>query len=81
MVASLSFNNVFLNTIKSNTVALESRLDEIKYFTRNENLHLPFYEEKQYWIITGERKPEGVYFTIKNLRNNKEAYLIVEHGE
>lgn len=81
MVASFSFNNVFLNTIKSNTTALDSRLEEIKYLTENENLALPFYEEKQYWIITGEKKPEVVYFKISNLRNNRNFDLIIENGE
>lgn len=81
MVASFSFNNVFLNTIKSNTTTLYSRLDEIKYLTENENIALPFYEEKQYWIITGEKKQEGVYFKISNLRNNRNFDLIVENGD
>lgn len=81
MVASLSFNNVFLNTIRSNSVALNSRLDEIKYLAENENLALPFYEEEQYWIITGEKKQKGVYFEISNLRNNRNFELIVEHEE
>ena len=81
MVASLSFNNVFLNTIKSNTATLDSRLDEIKYLTENENLHFPFYEEKQYWVISGEKKQERAYFKISNLRNNRNSVLIIEKVE
>lgn len=78
MVASLSFNNVFMNSLKSDNVLLENRMREIDYFSGNKKILFPFYEEKEYWIITGEKRPGEIYFEIENLRNSKKSVLIIK---
>ncbi len=80
MIASFSFNNVFLNTIKSDDEQLNSRIREIKYLTRYERIKFPFYEERGYWIISAEQKPGAVYFEVQNLRNKKEMDFIIEQS-
>lgn len=75
MVASLSFNNVFMNSVKSDAVLLENRLLEIEYLTNHHKLIFPFYEEQEYWIITGEKMQGEVNFEIENLRNKKKSIL------
>jgi hypothetical protein len=80
MIASFSFNNVFLNTIKSDDEQLTNRIQEIKYFTRYESIKFPFYEEREYWIISAEQKPDAVYFEVQNLRNKKEMDFIIKQS-
>lgn len=80
MIASFSFNNVFLNTIKSDDEQLTNRIQEIKYFTRYESIKFPFYEEREYWIISAEQKSGAVYFEVQNLRNKKEMDFIIKQS-
>lgn len=72
MIASFSFNNVFLNTIKSDDALLRNRIQEITYFTKNRKISFPFYEEKEYWIFSGIKNGEVVSFEIQNIRNAKD---------
>lgn len=71
MIASFSFNNVFLNSIKSNDTLLKNRVHEITYFLKYDKVSFPFYEDAEYWIISGERKGSTAYFEIRNKRNTK----------
>lgn len=81
MIASMSFNNVFMNTVRSDGNLLENRILEIKYLAMNERLFFPFYEEKEYWIITAEEETGQVHFEVRNLRNNKEVGFKIEKVE
>jgi len=78
MITSFSFNNVFLNTIKSDDEQLTNRIREIKYLTRYERIKFPLYEEGEYWVISAEQKPGAVYFAVQNLRNKKKKNFIIE---
>jgi len=71
MIASFSFNNVFLNSIRSDDTSLKNRIHEITYFIKHDKLKFPFYEDAEYWIISGERKGSESYFEIRNKRNTK----------
>lgn len=71
MIASFSFNNVFLNSIRSDDTLLKNRIHEITYFFKHDKLNFPFYEDEEYWIISGERKGSAAYFEIQNKRNTK----------
>lgn len=77
MIASMSFNNVFLNTIKSDDTLLKNRLEEITYFIQHDKLRLPFYEEGSYWVISGEKRGEKVVFDIENTRQAKSYQLTI----
>lgn len=71
MIASFSFNNIFLNTIKSNDEQLVNRISEIEYLAIHGKLAFPYHEEGPYWEIEVEKK-EGYYFLkVKNTRNKK----------
>lgn len=80
MITSFSFNNVFLNTIKSDDEQLTNRIGEIKYLTRYERIKFPFFEEREYWVISAEQKSDAVYFEVQNLRNKKEKDFIIEQS-
>lgn len=75
MIASLSFNNVFINTIKFEKELLNNRLYELEYFTRNDKIDFPFFEEKDYWIISGKKIDNRAVFNITNTKS-KENYNI-----
>lgn len=77
IIASMSFNNVFLNTIKSDDTLLQNRLEEITYFIQHDKLGLPFYEEGPYWVISGEKRGDEVIFDIENIRQAKSYQLTI----
>jgi uncharacterized protein YpmB len=81
MIASFSFNNVFLNSIKSDDTSLKNRIQEITYFLKHDELNLPFYEDEEYWTISGERKGDKAYFKIQNKRNTKKYNLSISVEE
>ena len=75
MIASLSFNNVFLNSIKSDEQMLENRVRELKYFAGKGKLVFPFNEEQEYWNISGQ-KLEGKYvLQVFNKRQGRETQV------
>lgn len=81
IIASFSFNNVFLNTIKSNDEQLGNRISEIEYLAINNKLDFPFYEEGTYWIIIIEKKEDYYLVEVQNLRNKVNKSLrIPRHG-
>lgn len=69
MIASFSFNNIFLNTIKSNDEQLVNRISEIEYLGIHDKLDFPFYEEGAYWVILIEKKEDYYLVEVQNLRN------------
>lgn len=69
MIASFSFNNIFLNTIKSNDEQLGNRISEIEYLGIHDKLDFPFYEKGAYWIIIIEKKEDYYLVEVQNLRN------------
>lgn len=71
MIASSSFNNVFLNSVRSDDQLLLNRLEELKYLAKNEKISFPFYEEGSYWEISAEKKERRQVFQILNKRNGK----------
>lgn len=72
MIASISFNNVFSNTGKSDTHLIDNRIKEIIYLQEHNKITFPFYEEGPYWVIFGAQRDTGKHFEIQNLRNGKE---------
>lgn len=79
MIASLSFNNVFRNSVKANDDLLQNRLQEIEYLARNGKILYPFFEEGTYWTISAENTEEKK-FRVKNLRNGKNYEIELERN-
>lgn len=77
MIASLSFNNIFMNTIRADDSLLVNRQKEIIYFTRHGKLDFPFFEEKEYWLISGHKEGKRVYYEIQNKRKRNTQELII----
>ena len=55
MLASMILNNLFSNTIKNNTQAIDNHLNELQYLHQNEQLQLPYTEVFQNWNISIEK--------------------------
>lgn len=51
MLASMILNSLFSNTIKNNTRAIDTYLNEIKYLQVNNRLELPYQDDYKDWSI------------------------------
>ncbi len=79
LIASLSLNNVFRGVVKNNDAQFQNRIKELTYFTKNNKVALPFYEETEQWDIVIETQ-EGV-ITMEALHkpsNSKKKKIIDE---
>lgn len=72
MIASFSFNNIFLNSIRADDQLLQNRVEELQYLSGNGRISYPYYEEGPYWEISGEQNDKLQVFKILNRRNGKE---------
>jgi len=52
MLASVILNNLFSNTIKSNTAEIDNYLSELEYQYMNDKIELPFFDDFKTWEIT-----------------------------
>lgn len=75
MIASLSINSLFRNTIRTDEHLLQNRLRELRYFGGKGKLAFPFHEEREYWTITGQESKGKYRLQIFNKRQNKEYHL------
>ena len=75
MLASMILNNLFSNTIKNNTQAIDNYLNELQYLQQHEQLLLPYAETYKNWDVTVERYKEGnkdlIEFEAINSKTNK----------
>lgn len=80
MLASMILNNLFSNTIKNNTQAIDNHLNELQYLHKNEQLQLPYTEVFQNWNITLEnfKKDDKFYveFEAINSKTNKTITIV-----
>ncbi|MCD2260792.1 hypothetical protein [Psychroserpens luteolus] len=51
MMSSMILNTIFSNTIKNNTRAIDSHLNELQYLQNNDKLELPYQEVFGKWQI------------------------------
>ncbi|WP_323787689.1 hypothetical protein [Psychroserpens sp.] len=65
LISSMILNNVFSNSIKSNTQLIESHLNELQYLYVNEKLNTPYYETHGVWEITVVRFLDGNDYMIE----------------
>ena len=78
MIASLVMNNLLLNTFSRNTHAIDSRMKELEYNIKNENIETPYSEEYNGWRISIDKTADEqgiVWLNHKavNLQNGKEV--------
>lgn len=70
MMASMILNNLFSNTIKSNTRGVEAHLSELHYLYLNDKLSLPYYDDYKEWELSIASDKNGdqniVLFEAKN---------------
>lgn len=60
IIASLVLNNLLLNTFSKNTHAVENRIFELQYYSKNRIIQLPYHEEFGNWDIEiKEENSEG----------------------
>ncbi len=52
MIASMSLNNIFSNSIRYSTTDIEAYLNELEYLNINEKLLLPYNEAYKNWNIS-----------------------------
>ena len=55
MISSMVLNNLFSSTVKSNTRAIEARLNQLQYLELNDQLQLPYNEDFADWEIAVDR--------------------------
>mgnify|MGYP006939817004 CR=1 FL=1 len=52
MIASMTLNNLFANSIKNSTGDIDAYLNELEYLYQNEKLVLPYYDTIGAWNIS-----------------------------
>lgn len=52
MIASMILNNLFSNTIKNNTRAIDAHINELQYQYLNGKLKIPFSDDYNEWQIS-----------------------------
>ncbi len=66
-IASLTLNNVFKSTIKSNTHAIDTHINKLMYLYQHDKIGVKYQEDFKDWSISFSQKAE-----------NKSSFVIVE---
>lgn len=59
MMASMILNNLFSNTIETNTGEIDAHINELQYLYSNEKLRLPYHGEYNHWQVSITRVVSG----------------------
>ena len=80
IIASLSLNNLLLNTFSNNIHPVETRLNELEYRMANNHISIPYAESVESWNISIDRSESelGVIliYSAVNTVSNKEVKRI-----
>lgn len=79
LIASISINNVFNSTVKSNDFELNNRVKEIKYLAKHNKLSLPFVDDTPKWEIYLEHSGDFATMFVKNKMNGAEKEVQVNY--
>jgi len=75
MLASMTLNNLFSNTINNSTQAVKGHLNELQYLEKHNQLQLPYKKTFQNWNVTIETYQEDnqsqIEFEATNLKTKK----------
>jgi len=66
-IASLTLNNVFSTTIKSNTDRVQNRMNALEYLFLNEKIKYPYQEDFENWEIQ-----------LVKSKQNKDSFFVLE---
>ena len=85
-IASLTLNNVFRSSIKSNTDGIQNRLNKLEYLYHNDKIHYPYQETFNNWNIQLLKSDkEHAYFRLEAVQLNSQKTisrkLTYEHAE
>lgn len=74
-IASLSINNIFSNTVKSNTDGVQNQMNTIEYLFLNNQLTIPYRENYKNWKIqlTKTTQNNNTYFLLEAKQINTSA--------
>lgn len=67
MISSMILNNLFYNTIKNDTRAIETHLNELQYLYRHDKLILPYHDDFKAWKVS-----------IASLKENGKIFIVYE---
>jgi len=82
MIASMTLNNLFASSIKNDTRAIDTHLNELQYLYLNEKLTLPYRDDFSSWRISIEvvedKLSNNIVFNAINRNTNKtvEIYIL-----
>ncbi len=75
MIASLSLNSVFANTVLNNTNTIENHLHQLEYQTDNQMIPVPYNDSMEDWNIEIEKieesKTDYLLFTAIHQKTKK----------
>lgn len=85
-IASLTLNNVFRSSIKSNTDGIQNRLNKLAYLYHNDKIQSPYQETFNNWHIQLLKSDkEHAYFRLEAVQLNSQKTifrkLTYEHAE
>lgn len=85
-IASLTLNNVFRSSIKSNTDGIQNRLNKLEYLYHNDKIRNPYQETFNNWniqLIASDK--EHTYYRLEAVQLNSQKTisrkLTYEHAE
>lgn len=81
LIASLSINNVFKNTVANNDFELNNRIKEITYLAKNKKINFPYLEETPRWIITIDISGEKLSLFTENKMNGLESKSLLYYED
>lgn len=77
MISSMILNNIFGNTLKSNTDKVSNRITELEYLYRYDKVSLPYQEEFEDWVIYIEsfKKNNNKMIRFEGVHKNSDKEL------
>lgn len=83
MTASLILNNVFSNSMKSNSRAIDAKLNELEYLYRSDKLQIPHRDDYEDWSISilKDSAPKMVTIEASNAKTKKTVERQINENE
>ncbi|WP_431160672.1 hypothetical protein [Flagellimonas beolgyonensis] len=79
MMASMTLNALFANTVANNTHEVEQELLFLRYLYENGQLQLPYYDELRDWEVIVEAREwnsnNQVFFSAEHLETKKKVSI------
>lgn len=79
MIASMSLNNVFKSSLKTNDDLLQNRIRELTYLVKNDKVIFPFSDNTEYWEISLNKTNGVIELNVFNKETNKEFHKVIDY--